>query len=374
MKELKRLKVKRRSFLKNAVFVTAAAAAAPSLVSFRRPHPADSAKDLRVARDFRYGPDGSFKVMQLTDTHYIAGDPRSERALRNVEEMLDTEHPDLVIHTGDIVFGRPDLQSAREILQPIVDRGVPFAVALGNHDSQFGATRDEMFDLILHLPGCVNLPPKEGVYGCSNDVITLSGPEGVDRVLYLFDSMDAVILKGEEEIHSYDYIRFSQLEWYRSHSARFTERNGGRPIPSLAFFRIPLCEVTEGLSNGGKILVGNNCEPPCPSRLNSGLLAQMREMGDIQALVTGHDHDCDYVLDYGQMYYIYGRFSGCDTVYNHLGPSGARLFSFTQGTSSFRTWVRLYGGEVQQDLTLDRYFFFFFSENLLGFFLFHVSL
>lgn len=52
----------------------------------------------------------------------------------------------------------------------------------------------------------------------------------------------------------------------------------------------------------------------------------------------------------------------------------ARLFSFTQGTSSFRTWVRLYGGEVQQNLTLDRYFFFFFSENLLGFFLFHVSL
>jgi DNA repair exonuclease SbcCD nuclease subunit len=346
--------VKRRSFLKDAAFLAAAAAAAPSLASCRRSRSGDPEAVLRIARDFSYGSGGTFKVMQLTDTHYIAGDPRSERALRNVEEMLDAEHPDLVIHTGDIVFGRPDLQSAREILQPIVDRGIPFAVALGNHDSQFGATREEMFDLILQLPGCVNLPPKEGVYGCSNDVITLSGPDGVDRVLYLFDSMDAVILKGEEEIHSYDYIRFSQLEWYRSHSRHFTELNGGRPIPSLAFFHIPLCEVTEGLANGGRLLAGNNEEPPCPSRLNSGLLAQMREMGDIQAIVTGHDHDCDYVLDYSQMYYIYGRFSGCDTVYNHLGPSGARLFEFTRGKSSFRTWVRLYGGAVQQELTLDR--------------------
>ena len=54
------------------------------------------------------------------------------------------------------------------------------------------------------------------------------------------------------------------------------------------------------------------------------------------------------------MYYIYGRFSGCDTTYNHLGPSGARIFQFTQGTRPFRTWVRLQGGEVRQDIVLDR--------------------
>ena len=354
MKEKTQTYVKRRSFLKNAAFLTAAAAAAPSLTQCRRPESQPSDSRLDVARDFGYGPDGTFKVLQLTDTHYVAGDPRSERALSNVREMLDAERPDLVIHTGDILFGRPDLQSAREVLQPIADRGVPFAVALGNHDSQFGATREEMFSMIRGIPGCVNLPPKEGVYGCSNDVITLSGPGGVDRVLYLFDSMDAVILKGEEEIHSYDYIRFSQMGWYRAHSESFTRRNGGSPVPSLAFFHIPLCEVTEGLTNGGRILAGENGEPPCPSRLNSGLLAQMRELGDIQAIVNGHDHDCDYVMDYGNMYYIYGRFSGCDTTYNHLGPSGARLFQFTQGARSFRTWVRLQGGEVRQDLVLDR--------------------
>ena len=346
--------MKRRSFLKNAAFLTAAAAAAPALSQCRRRESGTDAPLGDIAREFRYGPDGTFKVLQLTDTHYITGDPRSERALSTVREMLGAERPDLVIHTGDIVFGRPDLQSAQEILQPIADRGIPFAVALGNHDSQFGATREEMYQVIRDIPGCVNLPPKEGVYGCSNDVITLAGPDGVDRVLYLFDSMDAVILKGEEEIHSYDYIRFSQLQWYRAHSEAFTKNNGGVPVPSLAFFHIPLCEVTEGLASGGRLVAGENGEPPCPSRLNSGLLAQMRELGDIQAIVNGHDHDCDYVLDYGNMYYIYGRFSGCDTVYNHLGPSGARMFEFTQGARAFRTWIRLQGGEVRYDLVLDR--------------------
>ena len=350
--------MKRRSFLKGAALAAAGvagAAAAPLLPAVRWPGMGNSAEtdklDLRVARNFRYGPGDSFKVLQLTDTHYIAEDPRSRRALECVKEMLALEKPDLVIHTGDIVFGRPDIQSAREILYPLVESGIPWAVALGNHDSQFGSTREAMFQAIRDLPGCVNLPPKDGVYGFSNDVITLSSQNAVDRVFYLFDSMDAVVLKGEEKIHCYDYIRHSQIAWYRAHSARFTAAHDDEPVPSLAFFHIPLREIEEGLEKGS-LLSGTNGEPPCPSRLNSGLLAQMREMGDVQAIVTGHDHDCDYVLDYGQMYYIYGRFSGCDTIYNHLGPSGARVFRFKAGSPAFETWVRLVGGDLVQYLHL----------------------
>ena len=348
--------MKRRSFLKGAAFLTGAAALAPACGlggDGKKP-------DLRVARNLSFRPDGRFTLMQFTDTHYIAGDPRSRRALECVQEALDAVKPDLVIHTGDILFGKPDLDSARDILMPLAQSGIPWAVALGNHDSQFGATREEMFSMLRSLPGCVNLPPKEGVYGSSNDVIVLSGEKGTERVFYLFDSMDAVILKGEEEIHCYDYIRHSQIGWYRAHSEKFASENGGTPVPSLAFFHIPLRELEEGLEAGAP-LVGNNCEPPCPSRLNSGLCAQFRERQDVEAIVTGHDHDCDYVLNYGRIFHIYGRFSGCDTVYNHLGRngvgeekvSGCRLFTFKQGVPGFETCVRLLGGEIQQPLYLN---------------------
>ena len=307
-----------------------------------------------VARDFSFGADGSFTVLQFTDTHHITGDARSERALSCVNEALDAVKPDLVIHTGDIVFGKPDIPSALEILQPLADRNIPFAVALGNHDSQFGSSREAMFEAIRGIPGCVNLPPKEGVYGCSNDVITLSGAAGVERVFYLFDSMDAVVLKGEENVHCYDYIRHSQIQWYRQHSERLNH------APALAFFHIPLCELKEALDAGVQPIAGNNCEPPCPSRLNSGLFAQFRELGDVEAIVTGHDHDCDYVLPYGQMNFIYGRYSGGDTVYNHLGRdgwseqkvSGTRVFRFREGVPGYETWVRLQDGEEQQRLSL----------------------
>lgn len=360
--------MKRRSFLKGAAVAVAGAAAAPVLSACSRADAFPAEPDSRVAGKFSFGPGGTFTVLQFTDTHYIAGDPRSERALRCVQDALEGVKPDLVIHTGDVVFGRPDIESAMEILAPLAQSGIPWAVALGNHDSQFGSTREDMFKAIRSLPGCVNLPSKNGVYGCSNDVLTLSGAGGVEHVLYLFDSMDAVILKGEEEIHCYDYIRHSQIAWYRAHSERFARENGGNPVPSIAFFHIPLCELPEALAAGVQPVCGNNGEPPCPSRLNSGLFAQFREMGDVKAIVTGHDHDCDYVLPYGGINFIYGRFSGGDTIYNHLGPngyipsdthtapgtvSGCRVFQFHEGEPGFRTWVRLYGGDVQQTQQFD---------------------
>ena len=359
--------MKRRSFLKGAAWAVAGAAAAPLLRACASGVKADVRPDSAVAGNFHFGPDGSFKLLQFTDTHYIAGDPLSERALKCVEEMIALEKPDLIIHTGDIVFGSPDIPSALEILAPIVQSGIPWAVALGNHDSQFGSPREAMFEAIRSLPGCINRPPKEGVYGCSNDVITLSGEGGPEHVFYLLDSMDAVILKGEEEIHCYDYIRHNQIAWYRAHSERFTSGNGGVPVPSMAFFHIPLCELSEALAAGVKPIAGTNGEPPCPSRLNSGLFAQFREMGDVNAIVTGHDHDCDYVLDFGGIHFIYGRYSGGDTIYNHLGlngyihsdthtapgtVSGCRAFQFNEGERGFRTWVRLCGGAVQQQLDL----------------------
>ena len=310
--------------------------------------------DSRVAAKFDYREDGTFTVLQITDTHFICGDSRSDPCMACVKESIEAVRPDLIIHTGDIIFARPALEALKTILAPVSESGIPFAVALGNHDAEYDATREEVYSFIRDMKGCVNLPPKEGIYGCSNDVITLGGDKP-DRVFYLFDSGNSVTIKTREDKFSYDYIRGSQIAWYRAHSERFTAANGGQPVPSVAFFHIPLRETAEGVAAGGE-LIGNNCEPSCPSDINSGLLAQFLEMGDVEAVVNGHEHDCDYVLKYGPMFYIYGRCSGGGTVYYRLGKDGAfgepipgcRVFSFKKGEPGFHTWVRILGGEIQQ--------------------------
>lgn len=306
----------------------------------------------RVACSLKYGEDGKFKILQLADTHYIEGKPESERALRNVIEMLDTEKPDFVIHTGDILYGEPAEASVRAILQPIVDRGIPFAVAMGNHDSDFSLSRADMYELLRSIPGNVNTPADLGISGYSNDILTLSGKDGgVDRVFYLFDSGNREYPAG---IKSWGYVHQDQIEWYRKASGFFTSGNGGKPVPSIIFMHIPTPEYNEAIQDRTKarVMVGNLGEEPASPKFNSGLYLAARELGDVQAMVTGHDHNNDYVMMWRGFFFIYGRFSGCDNVYNDLKPSGARVFEFTEGDDGFRTWVRLYGGKVEQELYL----------------------
>ena len=346
--------MKRRDFLKSSALATAAAVAAPVLASCESTSKAKA--NLKPAANFDWRDDGTFTILQITDTHYILGDSRSDPCMACVKESIEAVRPDLIIHTGDIIFASPAYEAARTVLAPLSESGIPFAVALGNHDDEYDATRSELYEFIRTMKGCVNLPPKEGVYGCSNDVITLGG-EKPDRVFYLFDSGNSVKIKTREDQFSYDYIRGSQIGWYRAHSERFTAANGGAPVPSLAFFHIPLRETGEGVAAGGE-LVGNNCEASCPSDINSGLLANFLEMGDVEAVVNGHEHDCDYVLNYGPMFYIYGRCTGGGTVYYNLGAEGAlgapipgcRVFQLKKDEPGFRTWVRILGGEIQQKI------------------------
>jgi len=299
-------------------------------------------------RNFKFNNKGKFKLLQLTDTHYIAGDKRAVRALQNVREMLDTEKPDLVIHTGDIIYGKPTEQSLREILAPLSERKIPFAVTLGNHDGEFELSRKEVFDVVRTLPYNINTPGK-GITGDTNDAIMLSSKDGkVQRVFYLLDSGNKV-KKGMPG--HYDYVHFDQVAWYRGISERFTEQNGGTPIPALVFMHIPVIEYEHAFADLKHIVCrGNIGEPPGCSALNAGLFTSMLEMGDVQGIVCGHEHDNDYATRWRGMFLMYGRYSGCDTVYNTLKPNGARVFEFTEGKAGFRSWVRLNGGQMTQDL------------------------
>ncbi|MBR6345847.1 MAG: metallophosphoesterase family protein [Bacteroidales bacterium] len=305
-----------------------------------------------VAARLHYNENGTFKILQLTDTHVIAGDPRSERTMQNVNAVLDAEKPDFVIHTGDIVYGKPARESALMLLQLLVDRGIPFAVALGNHDSDFDLSREEIYELVRSVPGNVNTPAKESLSGYSNDILTLSGKNGLERVFYLFDSGNRDYLNGYK---SWGYVHIDQILWYRDAGNYFKSLNSGNPVPSLAFMHIPPQEYRQAIHDNSKnvrYLSGNFGEEPATPTFNSGLVTVMREQGDIEAITTGHDHNNDFVMLWRGLFLIYGRYGGCDTVYNDLKPSGARVFEFTEGQAGFRTWIRLADGRIEQDFVL----------------------
>ena len=130
----------RRSFLKSsaALGLTGIAANIPFAKGLAGNHAAGKRVDKdTVTHEFRF-KNGKFKVMQITDTHYIKGDERSKRSFNAVSEIIESERPDFLIHTGDVISdGNPKheidaIGSMKEILGVVSDHKVPFAVALGS--------------------------------------------------------------------------------------------------------------------------------------------------------------------------------------------------------------------------------------------------
>ena len=302
------------------------------------------------SQDLKFGEDKKFKIVQFTDVHWKADSIASEEAGERMSEVLDAEKPDLVIFTGDVIFGKPADKSMRCALEPTIKRGIPFAVTFGNHDDELGMSRKELYDFIKDMPG--NLTSTvEGLSGVTNFILPVKASDGSKdaALLYVFDSHSYSTLK---HLKGYGWIKHDQVQWYLNESKKFTESNGGTPLTALSFFHIPLPEYHEAVNNEGSFLIGTRKEEACNQEINTGMFAAMQEAGDVLGVFVGHDHVNDYAVSWKGIMLCYGRFTGGKTVYHDMpGGNGARVIELTEGVRQFRSWIRLKGGQVIHDFT-----------------------
>ena len=295
------------------------------------------------AQELRFRENGEFKIAQFTDLHYAKGNPNSASALRCIKEVVKTEHPDLIVVTGDVIYSYPGSEDMSDVLECLSAQNVPFVVLFGNHDAAEGATTNEaLYDQIRRAPN--NIQPDRNGRLSPDYVLRVKPAKGNTdaALLYCMDSHSMSQLKG---IDGYAWLTFEQVEWYRRQSRKFTADNGGIPVPSLAFFHIPLPEYNQASATEDDIMIGTRMETACSPKLNTGMFAAMKECGDVMGVFVGHDHDNDYSVIWHDVLLAYGRFSGGNTEYNHL-PNGARIIVLKERQWRFDTYIRQTTGEV----------------------------
>lgn len=291
----------------------------------------------------KFSREGKFRIVQFTDVHFKYGNPASDIALERIKEVLDAEKPDFVIFTGDVIYARPADKGMLAVLELVADRKIPFGVVYGNHDNEQGMSREELLKVIQSVP--YNLTTQaEGISGVTNFILPVKSSDGNKDalILYCLDSHSYSSVKG---IGGYDFLKADQIDWYRKNSEAFIAANGGSPVPSLAFFHIPLPEYNQAAADEGAILVGTRMEKACAPALNSGMFTAMKQQKDVLGVFVGHDHDNDYVVGWKGILLGYGRYTGGNTVYNDLS-NGARVIEMTEGKRDILTWVRLADGQI----------------------------
>lgn len=298
---------------------------------------------IKAQNVLKFNQEGKFKIVQFTDVHNVYNDPRSKVALQRIKEVLNVEKPDLVIFTGDVIYGKPAEEGLREVLGLVSDFKIPFGVTFGNHDDEQGLTRKQLLDIASSYEYSLT-SSAESVPGFSNYILTVKSND-LKRdaaILYCIDSNSYSTI---DDVKGYGFVSFDQIAWYRDNSRKITSANGGKPVQSFAFFHIPLPEYSYAAEDQSAVMIGTRMEQVCAPKLNSGMFAAMKEMGDMKGIFVGHDHDNDYAVYWNNILLAYGRYSGGNTVYNHLS-NGARVIELKEDGSSFTTWITLEKGQM----------------------------
>lgn len=218
-----------------------------------------------------------FRILQLTDTQIIdPGQSRYPERIGNttpltdediyrdcfyyIEEAVERTQPDLIIMTGDIVYGEFDDNgtSLQKVVEFMESLEIPWAPVFGNHDneSMMGVTwQCQQFEEAEYC-----LFKRGEVMGNSNYTIGIRQGNKLVKVIYMLDSngcgngKNYTLPSGEvlsynktERICTMPTIGVDALDWI-AESAQNMKTALGYVPSKFAAFHIPTEEFTKGVN------------------------------------------------------------------------------------------------------------------------------
>lgn len=197
--------------------------------------------------DLKFGSDGKFTVLQLTDTqddHCLA-----DGLVEFIEKSIETTKPDLIVITGDLVEDSragdiSDSEIFREgvtvegdyaatlentkkavaqIFAPLEKSGIPYAVTQGNNDYKSDVTNEDWLEIYSEYPGCI-------AYDMSDDA------EGkIDFYLPVLSSSSDEPAFGLWMLDNGKGFTQGQLDWFKGYDTK--------GVPSVVFEHIPIDDM-----------------------------------------------------------------------------------------------------------------------------------
>ncbi|WWD21674.1 hypothetical protein CI109_106160 [Kwoniella shandongensis] len=363
--------------------------------------------------------DGTFKVMQIADLHYSVGDGECRDTDKSpcigdrdtatwLAEALDLEKPDLVVFSGDQLNGQMTSYDSRSVLakfaKPVIDRQIPWCAVFGNHDGEIAEDTDVQMRMMQNMPYSLARAGPKAVDGVGNYYIKLHSSDASNVHLFTLYFLDSHAYQKKTlpwANADYDYIKTSQIDWYRnvstsikpierpfqpdgvddlghiwstrsrSRSSRLrprAEKTLAKPN-AMMWFHIPLPEAYNDADTAGfdgEVLdVGSQLDGEGSSKHNSGFFYNgikaafetedtnnengwysTANKAEVKVLSHGHCHNTDRCRRTDGIWMCFdggSSFSG----YGQLGfDRRVRIYKLSDYGEKIETYKRLSGGEV----------------------------
>jgi hypothetical protein len=317
------------------------------------------------------------------------------KSVKVMNTILDVETPDLVVLNGDLITGENtyfhnSTQYLDQIVQPMVQRSVPWASTYGNHDHEYNLSCSSILQRERTKYGSLsytkNMVPSQGEsLGTSNYVLPIYGESSHDSgnttpvaLLWFFDS------KGGKEYQKFDgngqkvpmdgFVHPSVVKWFKETNVALQSQAHGI-IPSLVFVHIPVFAAAAFQRQGVDKFKepGINDDNPLASQAIKNnvytgedvpFMQALADTKGLKAVFSGHDHGDDWCFRWDStlpgmdvagtgLSVCFGRHTG----YGGYGTwtRGSRQILLRKETlaEEVESWVRLEDGESSGWVTLN---------------------
>ena len=214
-----------------------------------------------------------FRILQLTDMQVIDSTQKRFSERLNAEEtekwqpqnmkeilfdsmdkLVAETNPDLIIITGDIIYGEFDDtgKSLLAFIEKMESYNIPWAPVWGNHDNESVLGVDWQCQQFINAKNCLF---KKGItVGCSNYIIGIKNSDGeLNRLMYMMDSNGCYnaskisVLQGVKTTMGF---ASQQMDWMRVSYANICEKYG-QSVPSFVCFHIETIDYLRILERKG---------------------------------------------------------------------------------------------------------------------------
>lgn len=286
-------------------------------------------------------PGRDFKVLNLTDPQLNNDDcdgPKAELLAKIVNELVETEKPDLITVTGDLAMG--GMYGALSHLVEVLDStGVPWAPVMGNHDHQ---DLDAYIDMVAeYMESGKNSIFSRGdrELGCGNYLIVIRENGIPLHALIMMDTHGKFYFIDENgrEYSEYGCLTDKQLGWY----ARACDELKAMGVKESTFFcHIPCYTYREAFdaafkegidplsvdprdgmqtgvwNEGYEDSFGVNFAGISSNPHDNGFFDLVLEKGNTKTLICGHNHENDFSIGYRGVRFVFALKTGSGFSWN----------------------------------------------------------
>ncbi|MBR5528447.1 MAG: metallophosphoesterase [Clostridia bacterium] len=299
--------------------------------------------------------DGKIKILQLTDMQIIDADQRrtpdridgwkltewlpeknEENVYSHIRYLVEKTNPDLIIITGDIIYGEFDDSGStmREFCAFMDSLNIPWAPVFGNHDNETFMGTEWQCEMFENSKNC--LFSRGNVFGNGNYSVGIYRGGELVRVLYMMDS------NGCGKLGISRGFRNDQLKWL-TNSAK---EHAGTPcfvcfhIPTRDFYDANIeagYQTSDDASHSGFSSFEIGADVPAKngdfgkkheyiptSSMCDTILPQLKEIG-ADGVFAGHCHMANTSVLYRGIRFTYGFKTGLYDYYDKDALGGTLI-------------------------------------------------